>query len=566
MKKKVWLITHDNYIDRRIFFFADVFQANGCDVKLFGANYFVLDTDDEPNYVVRPTQKKIVKQYRFDLEQLDSEQIRRNCMEIISKQRAYFTQEGKYASSLRELNLSISIDSQDKFFLKSEVMSYFMVYKSSGYRLVYSSLTNQFQYGTEKTYPEYESAIWQYLDLYGVEERSTVDMNGIMVNCRYNQYGELIYSALKQGVECICKYNLNQGTLETTTPIVCSLYQEDQLADSKFNFTDFKGWLFEYSNILERVKRELEVEQPDYVYVADLPTLPIGIILKKTIGCRLIVDCHEWWYKQTMLWEGHLKQKVELAKHYELEMYPQCDICITVGKLLASDMERCYSKAFGTIYSCMNESLSTGKKEPKSDFWNKKFGIDIDSKVAIFQGGMTTLRNLDNLARATKHLKEKQYLVIVGDGAYKEEFVDILRKEGKEEKVLFAGWVRQTELNQYTLNASLGIIPYHASNDYYAYSVPNKLMEYYETKVPILYDKTMLEIDSVVNLQDRKVGICADLSNGDSFGQVIADVLADDALLASIKNNYKLVKSPFNYQGQKYILEQILEGYFDDLS
>ena len=69
--KEVWLITHDNYIDRRIFFFADVFQENGCEVKLFPSTYFELNTDPDPLYVsgeIKP--KHLVMAYMIVLWEL----------------------------------------------------------------------------------------------------------------------------------------------------------------------------------------------------------------------------------------------------------------------------------------------------------------------------------------------------------------------------------------------------------------------------------------------------------------------------------------------------------------
>ena len=48
------------------------------------------------------------------------------------------------------------------------------------------------------------------------------------------------------------------------------------------------------------------------------------------------------------------------------------------------------------------------------------YGIPEGSRVAIFQGSMTDLRNLDNLARATRYLEEDCRLAVVtlgyGDG------------------------------------------------------------------------------------------------------------------------------------------------------
>ena len=176
---------------------------------------------------------------------------------------------------------------------------------------------------------------------------------------------------------------------------------------------------------------------------------------------------------------------------------------------------------------------------------------------------MTTLRNLDNLARATKYLKDRQFLVIVGDGNYRQEFEKILHEEGTSEKVLFTGWIRQTELNQYSANADVGVIPYHALSDYYAYSVPNKLMEYCETQTPILYDKNMREIGNVVCSKGNGVGVSADLSNPDEFGNTLAEMLDNDELLKNIKESYSGSENEFSYEAQKASLMMILDEYFN---
>ena len=44
-----------------------------------------------------------------------------------------------------------------------------------------------------------------------------------------------------------------------------------------------------------------------------MPTLPVGFMLKEVTGCKLVVDCHEWWYKQTALWENQDNEKIEMV-------------------------------------------------------------------------------------------------------------------------------------------------------------------------------------------------------------------------------------------------------------
>ncbi|RKJ52168.1 glycosyltransferase [bacterium 1XD42-8] len=560
MGKKVWLITHDSYIDRRIYFFADVFIDNGWEVKLFGSNYFEINMDVDPIYVKRPIRKRWIKTYRYSIEDFHSEKIRKIILQIIEEEEAYYKKNGRYTKKFRELGMRINVDKDYRIQIRECGSIFFIIVFEKDKKLVYSSGNQQFQYSLNDGYREYEEALYKYIKDYPNELYVCRDMNGIHVRAILNEWQEIVFEAHRPGEPRTYVYNMEEGFLEVYEPMDYPRLQDDSITEKSYNFVEFKELLYEYSSILYRIKEELKEETPDYIYVADLPTLPIGIMLKESLNCGLMVDCHEWWFQQTILWEGHLKRKIELARNFEEEFYKQCDICITVGKLLAHDMGEYYHKKFYTIYSCMNESLSIAEKEQDRNFWSSKFGIPQESQIAIFQGGLTTLRNLDNLARATKYLKENQFLVIVGDGNYRPEFEKILRLEGKEDRVLFAGWVKQTDLNDYSMNADLGIIPYHAVNQYFAYSVPNKLMEYCETKTPILYDLTMKEIERVVKI--KGVGIGADLSNAQDFGKAISDTLNDRELMKNMKKNYEKSENEFGYKIQKKEFEAILKKHY----
>ena len=66
MGKKAWFITHDDYVDRRIFFFVDVLERSGYQVKLFPAYYINVLSSMDPSYVLRPVSKSTVREYNVD--------------------------------------------------------------------------------------------------------------------------------------------------------------------------------------------------------------------------------------------------------------------------------------------------------------------------------------------------------------------------------------------------------------------------------------------------------------------------------------------------------------------
>lgn len=560
MNKIAWLITHDNYIDRRIFFFADVLEKNEYQVTLFPSYYFDLLSDRDPVYVSRPTDHILVKEYEFSEESLPGKC--REYMEIIQeKQKEFFEDKKQYAKSLRDLNLPLHVKS-GQIRTESYGSFYSIIYMDETDKYVYNSLTDSYRRILRKhIYQEaslYEQAIMEYITKYSEFDEQAYSVGNINVRSQWNEYGEKVYFAQNPACNFMFSYNRDTKELSKITAIPVGDYGMDDLLGKQFDYREYKEIIYEYSPILKNIKRHLEKEKPDVVYVADLPTLPIGIMLKETTGCKLMIDCHEWWYKQAALWEADFERKIYLSEKFEKLLYPQCDLCITVGEYLASDMSKCYGKPFVTIYSCMSQELCVKEGDYDPEIWNRLFGIPLDAKIAVFQGSMTTLRNLDNLARATRYMDDDQYLIMVGGGPYEPEFRRILNSEGNPDRVKFVGWVNQKDLMKYTVNADLGILPYSAMNEYFSYSVPNKLMEYFEATMPMLYDISMKEISMVAG--NHHVGIGADLSDPKIFGETIRELLNSPEELKRMKENYTACKDKFQYINQEKEFEKLLKA------
>ena len=560
MNKKIWLITHDNYIDRRIFFFADVFKEMGYTVKLFPSFYFDLLGEEDPDYVCRPNNVRKLKEYSPQKEELRVD-ITSFIDIIISAQSEFRRDQNRYARSMRELNMHSPTDTKWKISFTLLEDNYLLSIEDNDVEYFYSSLSGKISISylsRRESYQEYETAILDYLTKHQEFMGQAFSVGTINVKSMINSYGETSVYAHNPNLNFMVMFNCEKKALYLVSPIPFTPVSEQTLNGKTFNYGEFEKIVYDFSPILANIRRHLENEIPDIVYVADLPTLPIGHMLKEAYGCGLVVDCHEWWHKQAQLWEKDFHYKIELSKRYEAELYPQCNLCITVGEFLAKDMGECYGRPFEVIYSCMSEKLSIKEITRDPQFWQDKFGIPLDAKIAVFQGSMTTLRNLDNLARATKWLSEGQYLAVVGGGPYEIEFRKILNQEGSPDKVLFAGWVSQNELLKYTVNADLGVLPYSAIDEYFSYSVPNKLMEYFEAKVPMLYDQSMNEISMVV--KKYNVGIGADLSNAKIFGEKIHELLNSTDWLKEMQKGY--TKSEFSYEGQSENLIYIIKKYF----
>lgn len=561
MKKAgtAWLITHDAYIDRRILFFADVLIEKGYAVTLFPAAYTDFTNDQDPEYVVRPLDWSVVKLYALRLDALQAKE--RELLEsIIAAQSQYHQVNGRYAANISVLQQEVRGKNAGYTLLTQGERSGYWAGIGKGDRyLVYDSHTQRVTVIASRAVAlearEYERAIVD-VDLNVIAREGHALYGDIAVAYTRGPKGKALAAHCKAVDDGVWAFQNEPPELYRGTPIPYSGLCVDELGGKRFDYREYRKIVYDFSPILEQVRRALQKERPDLVYVADLPTLPIGVMLKEVTGCTLMIDCHEWWYKQARLWESSMEQKIALSEKSEAELYPKCDVCITVGRYLAQDMSQCYGKHFDVIYSCMSANLSLDSVEPTPGFW-LAYGIPLEARVAIFQGSMTALRNLDNLARATRWLADDCYLVVVGGGPYEETFLHILQQEGRPDRVVMVGWVNQSDLLKYTVNADLGVLPYSAMDEYFSYSVPNKLMEYFEASLPMLYDISMKEISMVAG--EHGVGIAEDLSDPEKFGITLNALLHDSQRIAALKANYTGCKNKFSFESQRAAFVEILE-------
>ncbi|EPD46116.1 MULTISPECIES: glycosyltransferase [Delftia] len=330
-------------------------------------------------------------------------------------------------------------------------------------------------------------------------------------------------------------------------------YRDENFLGHYFDYSDFKARVYEYVWEQDLVNLYLDKnpdKKPDVVFVSDLPVLPVGVMLKKAFGAKLIIDCHEWWSEQENIWNSSATDKIAAIDRWEKNLYVQCDSAITVSQTLAQTMSQHFGVPFHYVPTCVFDLNQLPARNPR--FWQERVGLPENSSVVLFQGGLSSNRNLENLMRATAYFEEDQYLVICGDGGFRSEMEEILKRSGRPDRVRMLGWQPQLDLWQYTMHADLGIIPYTHTVRYYQLSAPNKLSEYHACELPMLVDKKMIELARVVN--EDKIGRVEDLSSYEVMGLAIASMLRNKGELESYRVAYERVPERFTRtQCEKYM-------------
>ena len=320
----------------------------------------------------------------------------------------------------------------------------------------------------------------------------------------------------------------------------------------------FRTTIFDYQPIetsIEVALGEGRLSRPSLLYVADLPVLPLGVRYKHQFDVPLVFDAHEWWSEQHRIWgTDRSDAKCNAILTVEKELYPHPDLCITVGALLADKMSEVFERVFKVIHTCNADPTPPKRKQP--NFWGGLIQGYKDQKIALFQGSLTHERDLDQLARVTRYLPEEVLLVVAGRGSYEKTFESVLRTEGNANRVVMLGWQPQERLSEITIHADCGVIPYRARSEYFAMGAPNKLFEFLDARLPIVFDGSMSEIERIV--LGTGVGIASSILEPRMFAGDLVRLLKDGALRSEIASSYSRTGTAMDFDGQSLRFSELL--------
>ena len=119
----------------------------------------------------------------------------------------------------------------------------------------------------------------------------------------------------------------------------------------------------------------------------------------------------------------------------------------------------------------------------------KKTGISADPenrpKIILYQGAINPSRGLDRVIPAMKHIPGAE-LWIAGKGPKFEEYTALTKKLNLTNRVKFLGRILPDELRGITAQADVGLSIEENNGLSYYYSLPNKVSDYIQAKVPVV--------------------------------------------------------------------------------
>ena len=204
-----------------------------------------------------------------------------------------------------------------------------------------------------------------------------------------------------------------------------------------------------------------------------------------------------------------------------------------IGKMVDYIYKNC-DQIFATSPSFVKEICKRGVDEEKVHYWPQyaeefyrpmEPSKDRDKRFTItFTGNIGYAQGLDILPKVAEKLKERQTearFLIVGDGRYKDEFENEIRKRNVSEMFEMIGRKPAEEIPRILADSDAAFISF-MDNPLFAMTIPAKLQSYMACGVPIVASATG-ETKRII--EEAQCGVCCEIGNVEQLVTAIQSMI-----------------------------------------
>ncbi|UUD64067.1 glycosyltransferase [Pseudomonas seleniipraecipitans] len=285
-------------------------------------------------------------------------------------------------------------------------------------------------------------------------------------------------------------------------------------------------------------------ERPSVIHCHDTLVLPLGCIVKKLTGAKLIYDAHELESDRN----GLTRLQGLLTLRLEKLLWRFVDALIVVSP----SIERWYQENIGQKLSAviLNSPLFSKGEHRDENYLRKTFSISLESKIFIYVGILGHGRGIDLLIAAFKDSQVTSHIVFLGYGELSGE---LKRLADQHSNIHVHDAVPHSQVVPIAQSADFGVclVQNVSLSDYYC--LPNKLFEYCFAGVPVLASDFP---DIRALLTQYGVGECCKLQHNDILDAVLR--------LERSPSTFKFADlAPLSWQAQE---QKLVELYRNGLS
>jgi glycosyltransferase involved in cell wall biosynthesis len=234
----------------------------------------------------------------------------------------------------------------------------------------------------------------------------------------------------------------------------------------RFAYLEFQWKLF-----LALLKK---ADQNTILHANDLDALLPNYLVSKIKGIPLVWDSHEIFTEMptvTNRWVQHVWRLLENALIRKIKYF-----------ITANDS---YANWFETNYKIKKPIVI--RNFPQKSESPKNF-VENHPKIILYQGTINYSRGIDKMIEAMQFIENAEFH-IAGRGPFLEEYQQLTRNLHLENKVKFLGNLHPDDLRKITEKADVGLSIEENKGLSYYYSLPNKISDYIQARVPVVVSK-----------------------------------------------------------------------------
>lgn len=360
--------------------------------------------------------------------------------------------------------------------------------------------------------------------------------NDIVTDQRVNKVARTILSS---GVSVALVGRIRKGSLPIGT---------NPFKIKRFRMVFNRGALF-YACFNLRLFFYLLFRKIDLLLANDLDTLPANYIVSRIKRIPLVYDSHEYFTGVPELQDRKIVKGI--WKWIEKRIFPNLKYIYTVSQSIADLYKEEYNKEVKVVRNLSLEWKPV-KKPSRSEL-----GIAEGKRILILQGsGINIERGAEEAVESMLYV-ENVILLIIGEGDVMDQLKKNVDQMDLSGKILFINKMPYAKLLEYTSLGDVGLTLDKDTNLNYRYSLPNKLFDYIQARVPVLASK-LVEVEKII--RDYNIGELIDSHEPKHIAEKLNFMLDSENKRREWKKNLEKAAEELCWENEEKKLIEILES------
>jgi len=290
----------------------------------------------------------------------------------------------------------------------------------------------------------------------------------------------------------------------------------------------------------------LLIKKADIYLSNDLDTLLANFLASRLKKKDLVYDSHEYYTETPELVNRRSVQKI--WKRIEAWIFPKLNTVYTVNDSIAGLFTEKYKIPVAVIRNLPY------RQEYRIENTRSELSLPENKKIILLQGaGINIQRGTEEMVEAMQYI-DGAVFVIIGGGDVLSLLKQQVRDMQLEEKVRFISKMPFKDLYKYSVHADLAVTLDKDTNINYRFSLPNKLFDYIQARVPVLASD-LVEIRNVI--ETSNIGKVISTHDPREIAREVMEILQDPIQYEFWKENLNLAAEEFCWEKEEQKLIQI---------